>query len=106
MKIESKEPPNWEATKGIMNSLYGLSTNCQVSTLSYCLGKVIENDMRNYTCRKLKEVGQERAQAYGKLQVVRKELEDEKKSSRLFAYLVLGIAVTALLKKVIEKFID
>lgn len=106
MKIESKEPPNWEATKGIMNSLYGLSTDCQVSTLSYCLGKVIENDMRNYTCRKLKEVGQERAQAYGKLQVVRKELEDEKKSSRLFAYLVLGIAVTALLKKVIEKFID
>ena len=106
MKIESKEPPNWEATKGIMNSLYGLSTDCQISTLSYCLGKVIENDLRNNACKMLKEVGQERLQAYGKLQVVRKELEDEKKSSRLFAYFVLGLAIITLLKKVIEKLIE
>lgn len=106
MNIECKEPPNREAATAIIKTLYGLSIDCQVSTLSYCLGKVIENDMRNYTCKMLKEVSQERLQAYGKLQVVRKELEDEKKSSRLFAYFVLGLAVITLLKKVIEKFID
>lgn len=106
MNIECNEPPNREAATAIIKILYGLSIDCQVSTLSYCLGKVIENKMRNDSCKMLKEVGQERLQAYGKLQVLRKELEDEKKSSRLFAYLVLGIAVTALLKKVIEKFID
>lgn len=106
MNIECKEPPSREAVTAIIKNLYGLSIDCQVSTLSYCLGKVIENKMRNDSCKMLKEVGQERLQAYGKLQVLRKELEDEKKSSRLFAYLVLGIAVTALLKKVIEKFID
>lgn len=106
MNIECKEPPSREAATAIIKTLYGLSIDCQVSTLSYCLGKVIENKMRNDSCKMLKEVGQERLQACGKLQVLRKELEDEKKSSRLFAYLVLGIAVTALLKKVIEKFID
>ena len=106
MNIECQEPHNREAATAIINNLYGLSIDCQVSTLSYCLGKVIENKMRNDSCKMLKEVGQERLEAFGKLQVLRKELEDEKKSSRLFAYFVLGIAVTALLKKVIEKFIN
>lgn len=92
MNIECQEPPNREATTAIMKALYGLTSNCKISTLSYCLSKALE--------------AHEREHAYEILQQTRKELEDEKKSSRLFAYVVLVLNGITLLLKVTEKFID
>lgn len=92
MKIESKKPPNREATTAIMKALYGLSNDCKVSTLTYCLSKALE--------------AHEREHAYEILQQTRKELENEKKSSRLFAYIVLALNGFTLLLKIIEKVME